>query len=186
MNVFKKPAIAFLVAVLVVICSTTVTTSMKLNNKSEAITEGFYSGVKYQGVLNKSIYHALNELCDIATEVIVVADNYGISTKELRSTLDTLRQSISYRNSDIDNIYYCYANFYNSLRNVQIDLSNTGLSQRHIEYMTTATGQIILLKQDIEQSAYNESVAKFYKKFDRFPVNIFANLFEIEYPEYFA
>ena len=186
MKFLKIPVVAVLIAVLVVFISTTVSISIKLHNKCETVTDGFYSGVMQHGSLTGSIQKDLNNLCDIASEVIIVADNYGINTKKLSSSTGTLRHDISYRNYNISGIYLSYSEFYNALRDVQIELSNTGLSQRHVQYMTEATEQIIILKQRIENAGYNESVKTFYKKFDRFPVTLFANFFDVTYPEYFA
>jgi hypothetical protein len=65
-------------------------------------------------------------------------------------------------------------------------LNETELSDRHLEFMSDAVKQINSFKANIDNSGYNESVNAFRKKFNRFPTNIFADILDIDYPEYFA
>jgi len=185
-NFFRNPIVAVLLSVLIVLGSTAVTSSIKLNNKCEDIVDGFYYGTRLNGQLMKSVYYNLGDLLELSGEIALVADNYGIDTKALYSSSAELKKSIGYHNEDIDNIYDYYEALYNALFSVVMELSSTQLSQRHLEYMASASEQINAIKLSIENSGYNESVRSFYKKFDRFPVNIFSDIFDIEYPEYFA
>ena len=186
MKLLKNPVIAVLLTVLIVLSSTIITTSVKLNNKCNAVIDEFYEGRLKQGIIYTSIYADICSMYELGSEVALVADNYGVNTKDLVNSINELKNELSYRNTDISDIYADYSWFYGSLRAVEIELSSIGLSQRHMEYMTTVSQQIAQLKYSIDNSSYNESVRTFYKKFDRFPVNIFAELFDIDYPEYFA
>lgn len=186
MKALRNPLAALLLSVLVVLVSTTVSINVKLNNKCSKVIDGFYSGLVQDVALGGSIHTKLNELCGLAGDIALVAENYGIDTRALLSATDTLSVELAYRNDDIDSIYDCYEDMYNSLFAIVMKLSETGLSQRHIEFMSAASERINDIKTSIEKSGYNESVREFYKKFDRFPVNVFADFFDIDYPEYFA
>jgi len=186
MKLLKNPIIAVLLTILIVIGSTIVSSSVKLSNKSDAIVDGFYEGKMKQGIVYTSIYADICSMYELGSEVALVADNYGVKTKELVDSIAELKNELSYRNTDISDIYADYTWFYSSLRAVEIELSTIGLSQRHMEYMTSVSQQIAQLKFSIDSADYNDSVRNFYKKFDRFPVNIFADIFDVEYPEYFA
>ena len=182
MKILKHPVIAVLLTILIVFCSTAVSISVKLNNKCESIIDGFYDDKPGA----TSIYSDLCSIHELAGEVMLVAQNYGVDTRELAESIAELKSEIGYRNEDIGDIYSDYTWFYSSLRAVEIELSGIVLSQRHMEYMTAASEQIAQLKTSIDNSDYNDSVRNFYKKFDRFPVNAFADIFDVEYPEYFA
>lgn len=186
MKIFKYPFVAVFTAIFIVLSSTIITSSIKLNNKCEGIIDGFYTGASQQASLMPSICTSLYQLCDVSSDIVAVADNYGVKTKDLSKAITSLRESISYRNTDIRNIYNIYEELYTSLRSVVFELSSKSLSQRHIEYITEATAQIATLKQNIDNAGYNESVKIFYKRFDKFPVKHFAEFFEIDYPELFA
>ena len=186
MKFFKNPIVAVLLAIVIIISSTAISITVKLNNKCNEVIDGFYYGTRLNGQLMKSVYYNLNDLCELTSNVIVIADNYGISTKELSEELKELRAEISYHNDDIDGIYEEYDSFYNALFAVLLELSNTGLSERHLEYMASASDQISAIRSNIENSGYNESVRNFHKKFNKFPVKIFAEIFDIDYPEFFA
>ncbi len=186
MKFLKKPFAAVLLSIIIVLCSTVISINVKLNNKCESLIDKFYEGGIEQGFVVDSIYGNLCRMYELAEEIVLVADNYGVDTRELSSNINALKETINYKNHDMSEIYSNYSDFYSSLRAVEIELSNIQLSQRHMEYMNSASEQISYLKSCVDDSNYNESVRTFYKKFDRFPVNIFADLFNIEYPEYFA
>ena len=183
---FRNPFVAILLSVLIVLGSTAITSSVKLNNKCNEVVDGFYYGTKLNGQLMKSVYYNLGDLNEISGEIALIADNYGIDTTELYCSSEELKNNISYHNCDIEDIYDCYERLYNALFSVVMELSSTQLSQRHLEFMASASDQVNAIKLSIDNSGYNESVRSFHKKFDRFPVNIFSDIFDIEYPEYFA
>lgn len=186
MKFFKKPVSAILIALLIIFGVSSISISVKLSNKCADITEGFYYGIRQKGILYKSIYSCLDKLCALADEVVLVAGNYGIKTTELENSTEELRRHNSYGSEDIDDIYEAYAEFNSQLRAMEHQLSATGLSQRHIELMTNISAQIAQLRADIDMAGYNDSVRDFYKKYDRFPTNLFAEIFNIDYPEYFS
>lgn len=186
MNFFKKPFVAIVVCILVVIISTTVSINSKLSNKYGDVIDNFYEGKISNGFVVDSIYGNIVNMYELADEVVIIADNYGVDTRELVSNIARIKDNLSYKNTDISEIYDIYADFYNSLWAVEIELSGIQLSQRHMEYMSSAADQIYNLKLSIEKADYNEGVNTFYKKFDRFPAKFFIEIFDIGYPDYFA
>ena len=186
MKFFKNPLVAILISLLLIFSSTALSINAKLTDKSEDIIDGFYYGIEANGVLNTSVYFNLSNLCELSGEIGLIAENYGIDTRELYSNIDNLKESYSFHSDDIDSIYECYETFYNSLFTVLVELNETELSDRHLEFMSDAVKQINSFKANIDNSGYNESVNAFRKKFNRFPTNIFADILDIDYPEYFA
>lgn len=186
MNILKKPIVAILLSAVIVSLSSVISIDSKLTNQSDEVINGFYYGARKNGQLQQALYNSLNELCDLSAEIGITAENYGISTKDFFLSLDELQNELDEHSDDIDTIYDKYETFYNALFTVVVKLSDTELSQRHLEFMSTASAQINTIKHNIENSGYNESVASFYKKYDRFPANFFADVFDIDYPEYFA
>ena len=186
MNLLKNPIIAVLLTILIVLSSTVISASVKLNNKCEAVIDDFYEGKMKQGIVYTSIYADVCSMYELAADVALVAENYGVKTTELVGYIAELKDELSYKNEDISEIYNDYTGLYSSLRAVEIELSGIMMSQSHVEFMTAASAQIAQLKQSIDSSDYNDNVRTFYKRLDRFPVSFFAELFDIEYPEYFA
>ena len=186
MNLLKNPIIAVLLTILIVLSSTIISISIKLNNKCEAVIDDFYEGKLQHGIVYTSLYADICSMYELASEVSLVAENYGVNVKELNASISELKEELGFKNDDISEIYADYTSMYSYLRAVEIELSGIGLSQRHMEYMTEISAQIAQLKSSIDSSSYNDVVRNFYKKFDRFPVNTFAAIFDVEYPEYFA
>lgn len=182
MKLLKKPLFAALLCILIVFTSTVISINVKLNNKCEAIIDSFYEGTIQQ----VPIYSNVVQLYEIAEDIILVAENYGIDTRALQSSIQNLRNELNFKNDDFSDIFSAYSSFTKELRSVEIALSSVELSHRHLEYMDAASKDIFELKTAIDASKYNDSVKAFYKKFDRFPTNIFAEIFDIDFPEYFA
>ena len=69
MKFFRNPIVAIFLSVLIVLGSTAVTSSVKLNNKCEDIVDGFYYGTRLNGQLMKSVYYNLSDLLEISGEI---------------------------------------------------------------------------------------------------------------------
>lgn len=186
MKFLKKPFVAAVVCILVVLISSSVSISVKLNRECEKVVDYFYEGNIQGGLVVNSIYGEIVKMYELAENIVIIADNYGVDTRSLVSDIAELKEVLNYKNPDAGDIYNDFSEFYSNLWAVELELSNTQLSQRHLEYMHSASQEINSLKASIESSDYNSIVRTFYKRFDRFPVNIFAEIFDIEYPEYFA
>ena len=186
MKFFKNPFVAIISCILIVVLSSIISINVKLGNECEKVIDSFYVGKLHNGTISTSIYGDIVNMYELAENVVVVADNYGIDTRKLVSDIAELKDELNFKKPDSGEIYSEFTEFYSNLWAVTLELSNTQLSQRHLEYMSSASQEINSLKSSIESSDYNNNVRVFYKKFDRFPANLFAEIFDIDYPEYFA
>ena len=182
----QKPVVALLLALLIVVGSTLLSADLKLTRQCEKVINGFYDGVKYDGVQHPSIASCLSELCDLAEQMVVIANNYGLETEALTEKTEGLRLSISYRDAFIRLIYSDYSDFNTPLMVLEDALNHTELSDRHSEQMALISEQIAALKSDIASSGYNETVNAFLRRNAHFPTEQLADLLDIDLPELFA
>ncbi len=186
MKFFKKPAVAVLLAVLIVVVSTLVSVDVKLSRRAEKVAESFYDGVKVNGAVLTSVASGLNDLCEVGESLAVIADNYGLETGTLREEAEALRVSLRSRDGDPRLIYRDYARFNKELMVLEDALSGAGLSERHSEQFSELSARIAADRDQIANAGYNENVASFLRRFDRFPARQWAKLFGVEYPKQFA
>lgn len=188
MNFFKKPRVALVLTVLLVWLATSVSIGAKLGNKCRDISNGFYDGVKIDGVDYAPVYDSVRELCYVSNDMIVIAKNYGIDTEELYYAQDGVESAISYSQDDIAYIGWCYDDFIEQLRLMENQLHSTGLSQRHTTAMEEYSQQISAETAAIEQNAaaYNETVKQFMRQYDKFPTDFWVEVTGISFPGYFG
>ena len=182
MKLLKKPAVAILLVVLLVVGSTLLSADLKLSRACTRVIDGFYDGIKRQ----PAAAQAIRSLCDDADQMVIIGDNYGIDTAPLAADTAALRQAVGYDNPDVAAVYAAFSPFYTKLKVLENDLMHTDLSERHKEQMAEYSEDIAQSRARIDSSGYNESVSSFLRKNDRFPTRQFANLFNISYPAYFA
>ncbi len=188
MKFFKKPSVAVFLSILLVYISTMTSISVKLTDKCIDVTDGFYDGVRVEGVDYPATYDSVKELCSISDEIILIAKNYGIDTEELSYALDGLESAMIYSSEDISYIGWCYDDFIQQLKLVDGQLGNTGLSQRHTAAMEEYSAQMSSALEATEKNsaAYNETVRAFIREYDRFPISTWANLTDTYFPGYFG
>ena len=182
MKLLKKPVVAILLVVLLVVGSTLLSADLKLSRACARVTDGFYDGVKRQ----PAAAQAIRSLCDDADQMVIIGDNYGIDTSPLSADTSALRQAVGFDNPDVAAVYAAFAPFYTKLKVLENDLQHTDLSERHEEQMAEYTQDIARCHEQIDASGYNESVSTFLRRNNRFPTRQFARLFNITYPAYFA
>lgn len=90
MNFFKRPAVAVILTVLIVLCSTLVSINVKLQGKCDAVSDIFYEGVRVSGVDYPAMAEPMKQLCALTDDIILIAYNYGINTEALSQRLDEL------------------------------------------------------------------------------------------------
>ena len=96
MKFFKKPGAAIFLSLLVVYLSTTISINAKLTDKCLDISDGFFVGVRVDGVDYPPVYDSVKELCSISDEMIIIAKNYGIDTEDLYYAQDWLESAMVY------------------------------------------------------------------------------------------
>ena len=187
MNFFKRPFVAVLLTVLIVVCSTLVSINVKLESKCDAVSDIFYEGVRISGVEYPAMAEPMKQLCALTDDIILIANNYGIDTGELSQRLDALELAMQYSADDVSYIGSCYGEYFKALRSVENQLQSTGLSERHQAAMDAYSAQIAECSGIIAQGAagYNEKVRSFLKSYDKFPTSFWADVTGAWFPDYF-
>lgn len=186
MKILKKPFVAVLLCIVIVLGSTGLSISAGLRGKCEKVIDGFYDGLVVNREALPSIAVELRELCGIAESMVTIAGNYGIATDTLSEQASDMKLTL---NSHIDDVHYIYSEYNDlsvSIKTVTEALYAHGLSERHSDAMQDYSESIAAIIEAIAASGYNESVQSFLQRFDRFPSNLYAGMFNIQYPAYFG
>lgn len=185
MEVFKKPWVAVLVSIALVLASTLISAGTKLDRKAAEVTGGFYEGVTYDGYKHPSIYSQLSNLCGAADGIAAIAANNGIDCNELTKASNGLKASISTMHDNISAIYESYSTLSGTLSEFLLRLPEDQLSARELEgleqYRQTVDGTTSV----IDEAGYNESVRSFRSTL-LFPADVFMFVCGVDYPEYFS
>lgn len=186
MKVLKNPFVAFLIAVIVVFASSVISINIKLTNKSEHVTECFEQSYRSHGKSFAGIKPCIQEMTDIADDLIIIADNYGIKTSALSNSLSVLRADLKQlRSVGVSAIYNDYSGFDRELSIVETALESTALSERHTSELAEYSRRLDTLRGSIDSDAYNELVAKFYRQCGKFPAVNIASAMSIPFPQAF-
>ena len=177
MNFLKRPIGAILVTVLAVILATGLSAGLKLQKACNAVTDDFYDGVGKRPAIAKQ----LENLCGCANGIATVAKKNDIPTASLKAAVGELQSSL--RDDDIDDIYSDYCDVKAELEDVIIRL--TDLDSDDAKDLAAYTDNLAGIEKTITDSGYNEKVREFLNEKLTFPANIFAELFDIDVPEYF-
>ena len=187
MNFFKRPFVAVVLSALIVVCSTLVSVSVKLESRCGAVSDIFYEGVRISGVEYPAMAEPMKQLCALTDDIILIANNYGIDTGELSQRLDALELAMQYSADDVNYIGSCYGEYFKALRIVESQLQSTGLSERHQAAMDEYSAQIETCSETIAQGAagYDEKVRRFLKSYDKFPTSFWTEVTGTSLPGYF-
>ena len=186
MSFFKKRGVAFLLTICVIIASTLLSVNVKLGKKSQAITDGFYDGVVFNGYTQKSIASHLRNINGYADGLVTIARNYDIDTGNVEDASDWLKMALNYSQGQASYIYSVYQGLMIALNVLEDQLARTDLAERDAsgveQYISSITGA----QSAIESAGYNESVREFMRSYDRFPTNTLGALAGVDMPEYFS
>lgn len=183
MKFLKKPVVAVLVSLAIVISSTLISTNIKLGRRCDKVIDGFYEGVVYGGYERKSIASHIKNICGAASGLVAVANNYDIDTAPLSSAVDSMKSGLS--NGSVSENYMLYYHLLSAFDKVERQLADTSLSDRDAsgveQYALTVKGAC----KAIDESGYNESVREFYRKQLRFPADVLGRLAGVDIPQLF-
>ena len=185
MDFLKNRAVAIVLAVVIVLGSTLVTSGTKLKSQCQKITDGFYSGVTYDGYEHPSIQSQLKNISSAALGLTSLASNYtGIDTSAVladRTNLDSCLEKGS-----VSEIYDCYAALTADTGKLITAMSSASLSNRDKSGLTQYQGIISSASGVIEKSGYNDTVREFMRDtYNVFPASFFAGICNVKAPELF-
>ncbi len=187
MSFFKKPFVALLLCVILVWASTAISVKAKFQDKCDDVIDTFYTGVNIPGEgVAPSIYDQLRELNSIAAGMCIIADNYSVSSEDVRDYNDFLEMALVYSEDDVDYIYSEYSGLWKALMAMEDALDRSPLSDRHLTSMADYSARLDEIDANIANAGYNESVRLFYQRNDSFPTLQLAETFGVQLPEYFS
>lgn len=184
MAVLKRRSVAILIAVILVIVSTSTGVKISLESASRDIEELFYSGVEYDGYLHPSIYSQLEKRSDAANGLLTIGRKYELTAEcdDLEQAREFLGYSSSpssyyYNNEDLQKAFDVLKN---ELNNCELTERDAKLVEEYSSIFENATGVI-------DDSGYNEAVRAFYRDvIYQFPAEWFYYNMYIDTPSYFG
>lgn len=186
MKLFKKPAFALFLTVIVVIASTLINTNIKFGRKCSEVSDLFYEGVTANGYTQTPIATHLENIAGYADGLCTIARNYDIDTASVEDSSSFLKWSLQYNDTDTGYIHSNYTQLSSELATLVDRLERTELSDRDAsgveQYKTSISGA----QSAIGESGYNDAVRSFLRRYDHFPTDVLAEMAGVEMPETFA
>ena len=188
MSFFQKRSVATLIAVILVLVSTTMSVNVKFGTQVRQVTDSFYSATSTETYNQKSISSHLNNLCAYTDGLVTIANNYDIDTEDAEWASRSLKLAMSYSREEISYIYSCYSDLTMQADKLVDQLYRAELNERDASGLTQYESSIEEAKSAIESAAgsYNDTVREFRLKYDHFPTDSLAEMADVEMPEYFA
>lgn len=183
MNFFKKPFVAVLLSMAIIVSSTLFSVNIKLGDKCQDITDGFYEGVDYEGYAHKSIAGQIKNICGAADGMATIAANYGLNTDAVIAASKDVKDALTY--GSVSYVGYCYNELIAAVKPLEDQLSREQLSDRDAEGLGKYSSTINGAQAVIEKSGYNESVREFLREYKRLPAEALAVFSGVNFPELF-
>ena len=179
MKFFQNRAVAAIIAVSVVVCSTLFAGRVNLIKACTAQEEAFFSVPN-----GKAPVYYVDQMISAAASLANVAEKYdrGDDAAAIR---EARRELVSSEDSkDISDIYSAYRKLLSAVGCLDIpsvaDSMDRTLYEDNLSVISGAS-------RELEQSSYNVNVTVFLETvYGRFPSSLFAGLFSIPAPELFA
>lgn len=185
METLKKRPIAILLAIVIVLASTLLTAGTKLKSACQKVTDGFYSGVTYDGYAHPSIKSQLKNISSSALGLATIAANYtGVDAAAVKTDRSNLDSSLE--NGSPAQIYKTYTALAADTAALVSSLKAQSLSSRDASGVTQYENTISSAAGVIEKSGYNDTVRDFLREtYNVFPASFFASLTGVAAPELF-
>ena len=182
----KRPA-AIIITAAVIILSTLFSVHRTLGAKCREITDGFYSGVRYEGYVHPSISKQLDERSDSANGVITLAKNYSDldrEAEELSAARAGLIEAVA--NKDIPDMSKANRALQGAFDNLISAAAEVDVSERDAKGLDAYLKNFKGAQYIIDNSGYNESVREFYRRtLNVFPTNMLSGPAGVEKPQLF-
>lgn len=185
MKLLKKPAVAIIISIALVIGSTLLSGSAKLKKDIQQVTDGFYTGVTYDGYSHPSIYSQLTNITGAVDGMCAIAENNGYDANELSNASHYLKSSLSTMHDYISSIHWSYSELCDALTAFKLQINSMELNERDSDGMNKYLETIANAQRMIENAGYNESVRN-YKNNMGAIANFIADICDINEPEYFT
>ena len=167
--------VALLLSALIVVGSTLVSVHVKLGAQCDKITDGFYTGVKYDGYVHPSISAQLKDIIGYAEGLVTIANNYEVDAELSEKVL-----------RDVDDLNLEYQGLSRNVSALADALGRQPLSDRDKSGLEQYASSISGAQGLIESAGYNDSVRTFAARKLRFPASVLGPLAGVHFPEYFA
>lgn len=187
MSILRKRSFAVVIALIVVCLSTLLSVNRSLGSAADKVSDGFYSGVKYDGYVHKSIYSQLEQRSGAAAGLVTIGANYaalGDVTDALRSARDELTGAMD--GGDIAAMYRANAALQTAYEAFVYAAQDAGLSAREQKGLDAYADTLGGAQSVIASAGYNESVREFERKtLGRFPAGLLAPIAGVDAPVLF-
>lgn len=185
MKLIKNRFIALCLAVLIVIFSSLLSVHIKLNNEFSLVRDDFYNGVLIDGQRDISIHSQLTVIGRLAEDIAAVAERNGLNVDQFKDSIDYFSYDVLTMHENISYIHYLYEEMLDDIMETGYALNELELSENDELAVVNALEGIIVAKDNIEGSAYNERIRSYINSL-RFPMNVWADISGASLPEYFA
>lgn len=176
MSFFKNKGIALLLAILLVLGSSLLSTRWKLGRESDKISVSF----------DYSMLGALHTLTVNADALAVIGQNNALDGAPVKDAAYGLDLALRYSADKKAHVYDCYQSLLRELGRLEQELSAASLSREDRESAELCMAALAQAQQDVEDSGYNDAVAAFLKKNGSAYTRALARLAGVSMPEYFA
>lgn len=185
MDFLKKRPVAILLAIVIVLGSTLLSVNVKLGKKCAAVTNGFYSGVTYDGYKHPAVSAQLENISAAALGMASLGSSYtGVDVKAVQTAQEDLNSSI--QNGSVSQIYDRYAALIAETDKLDAAMKAQKLSDRDATGLSEYESTISAAQGVIEKSGYNETVRDFLSgTYNVFPANMFAGICGVKAPQLF-
>ncbi len=185
MKFLKRPAVATVMAVLIVLFSTVISADTKLQAQVDKVSAAFYDGVTYDGYKHPSIGDQLEVICGAADGIVSIVSDYGVDTEQLAEKSSNLRFSMSYKGDWFSSYYSLYKDLSDELVSIERKSRDLDFTERDASGMEQYLSTIENASRLITESGYNDYVRN-YKNGMSETEKFFADSCDIYGPEYFA
>ena len=167
MNILKNRTIAVFLSLVLVIGSTLISASAKLNADIQKVTDGFYTGALYDGEktadvadASGSIYKQLTVITAEADKIYAVIANSGADGEAIKEASYYLKSNLSSMHEYVSSIYWSYSELCDALTAIKPKLGAMGLSESEYDEISDEYDAITLAVETL-RSADSELQGRF-------------------------
>ena len=177
MNFLRKPAIALIVSVVLIITSTFISSHVKLQNKADDVTACFISGYRASGQRIAGIAENLNAFLNYAHDVSDISSAYNLDTVDCDAKIQLLESALEdYRlygvkavtkSCSVSEVSALYSDCLVSVRGLIKALMLENLSEDDLNSLNKISAGVDNLDVSITENEYNKKVFYFNRKYCR-------------------